>query len=293
MKVGMVGLGTMGLPIARNFVAGGFDLAVFNRTPARAAALGDRVTLATSLDQLAGVDVLVTMVTGDDALEDIFFTQGLMEKLPDGCVHMSCSTISIAMVRRLQAAHTARSSTLVTAPVVGRADRAAAGTLAALVAGPSEAKSRIAPLLACTTARTFDLGIDPCAALAAKLANNFMIGVSIEMLAQAFSVTDAHGVERDAFLDFITTSLFAAPVIGIYGDLMRREQFVPAGSPLAIGLKDMGLAKAAAAEGMRELPFADIVESHLRSAMAQGLDDHDWAVLGRPDQQWPLTRAET
>jgi 3-hydroxyisobutyrate dehydrogenase-like beta-hydroxyacid dehydrogenase len=289
MKVGFIGLGTMGRPMAANIAKAGFALTVFNRSPMAQALLPQgKVVVAPTLAALAdGIDVLVTMVTDDAALEDVFYTKGLLQLLAPGVVHLSCSTISVAMARRLQEAHGQRAQALVSAPVVGRADKAAERMLVALVSGPEREKALVAPLLESTSRRTFDFGLDPAAAVAAKLANNFMIGASIDMLGQAFGLTDAYGVERQAFLEFVTSSLFAAPIFKIYGDLILGETFVPAGSPLPIGIKDMRLAIAAAREGQRGLPFAYIVQAHLEAAIDAGLQDHDWAVLGAPAMQWP------
>ena len=286
MKVGFIGLGIMGAPIAANMLKSGYDLTVYNRDRRKCEPLAEAgASIADDLGDLADVDVLVTMVTGDDALTDIFLTRGLAAALKPGAIHLSCSTISVAIVERLREAFGDRNA-LVAAPVVGRSDRAAARTLGVIMSGPADAKAVCRPLMETTSSRIFDLGDEPGAAVAAKIANNFMIGATIEMLAEAFSITDRHGVARAEFLDFLTQTLFAAPIVRIYGDLILGETFEPAGSPLAIGIKDMLLATDVAEGAGRTLPFADTVLRNLRAADTAGHGKADWAILGSRDLQW-------
>jgi 3-hydroxyisobutyrate dehydrogenase-like beta-hydroxyacid dehydrogenase len=288
MRVGFIGLGLMGDPIARNMVGAGHDLTVWNRTAAKAEpAMREGAKRAGSAREAAACDVLVTMVSDDKALEKLFFEDGLLEALPKGAVHLSLSTISVAFARKLGEAHAAHGQSLVVAPVVGRPERAEQRLLYVIASGPADALERCLPLLEATSQRVFDFGEDPGSAAAVKAANNFMIGATIEMLGEAFSIMDAQDIPRQDFLDFATETLFAAPIVKIYGKLIVEGAPVPGASPLWVGLKDMGLAMDAAAEGGRGLPLAELVHTHLSAMSESGLADHDWSAMGAEDNAWP------
>jgi 3-hydroxyisobutyrate dehydrogenase-like beta-hydroxyacid dehydrogenase len=130
MKVAVLGLGAMGLPIARNLLAAGFPLAVWNRNPARTREVAGARIAATPADACAGADVAVTMLADDRAVGDIVFgNAGVVTGLPAGAFHVGMSTISVALARRLAAAHQAAGQRYVAAPVFGRPDAAAARQL--------------------------------------------------------------------------------------------------------------------------------------------------------------------
>jgi len=131
MKVGVVGLGQMGTGIARNLIAAGHDLTVYNRTRSRAEAFASEGAQVadTVADAASGVDVLVTMLADDMAVEQVIFGDGgAIEAMRRGAAHISMSTISVALSARLNDAHHAAGQGYVAAPVFGRPEAAAAAT---------------------------------------------------------------------------------------------------------------------------------------------------------------------
>src|SRR5712664_1012968 len=132
MKVGFIGLGNMGSAIARNLIKDGHTLTVYNRTRSRAApfaSMGARIA-ETASEAAVDAEVLITMLADDAAVEGVIFAPGnAISALPAGTVHISMSTISVALSRRLAEAHTERKQHYVAATVFGRPDVAAAGKL--------------------------------------------------------------------------------------------------------------------------------------------------------------------
>ena len=149
MKVGFIGLGQMGAGMASNLVKAGHEVAVYNRTAAKAkplAALGARI--ATNVGDVCDGEVVITMVANDAALEELVFSeQGVLKRLQPGAIHISMSTISVALAEKLTETHARADQTFVSAPVFGRPDVAAAGKLFIIASGASEAMKRVEPLL--------------------------------------------------------------------------------------------------------------------------------------------------
>jgi 3-hydroxyisobutyrate dehydrogenase-like beta-hydroxyacid dehydrogenase len=287
MKVGLIGLGQMGEPIGHNILAARHELTIYNRTVEKCRALeaaGAKQAL-TPLDA-AGGDILITMVTDDKALEEIMFSKGLMAGMPETTIHVSCSTISIECAKRLRDAHLAQSRPFVSAPVVGRPDRAKEGLLFLLTSGDPSALELCRPVFESFSQREYNLNNDPVSAVAAKIANNFLVGCVIESLAEAYSIVDGNGIDRQAFHSFLTETVFSAPIYEVYGGLMVENTYLPPACPPAIGQKDMKLALQAGKISGHDLPIARIVEQHLQSAVENGFGAHDWSVLGSKAVAW-------
>src|SRR5881296_2943194 len=164
MNVGFIGLGSMGLPMARHLLQAGHKLTVYNRTRARADQLKhlDPVVADSPAAAARGADVLITMVVDDAALEDVILgDQGALAALPRGAIHVSMSTISPGLSRWLAERHGAAGQTLVAAPVFGRPDAAEAGKLWIVAAGPGGAIERCRPLLEAMGQGVIRAGDDP------------------------------------------------------------------------------------------------------------------------------------
>ena len=114
-----------------------------------------------------------------------------------------------------------------------------------------------------------------------KLTCNFLIASVIESLAESFALIRKSGIPPKAFLDLITSTLFAAPIYETYGRLIAEEKYEPAGFQVLLGLKDMRLALAAAEERGVPMPLASLIHDHFVSAVALGLERLDWSALGR------------
>lgn len=284
MKVGFIGLGNMGSAIARNLIRAGHDLTVYNRTQSRAepfASLGARIA-ETPSEAAAAAEVLITMLADDAAVEGVIFAPGnAIQALPAGAVHISMSTISVGLSRRLAEAHKERKQHYVAATVFGRPDVAAAGKLFIVVAGPAEPIERCRPLFDAIGQKTFMAGEEAHAANVIKLAGNFVITTVIESLAEAFSFSRKSGVDPHTLLNILTNSLFPGPLYQTYGNLIASDRFEPAGFKLPLGFKDNRLLLAAAEEARVPMPMASLVHDRFVTALARGLSESDWSAIAR------------
>ncbi|MEN3333173.1 MAG: hypothetical protein V7641_2538 [Blastocatellia bacterium] len=284
MKVGFIGLGQMGIGIARNLIRAGHDLAVYNRTRSRAEELkGEGAQVADSVaDAASGVDVLVTMLADDAAVEQVIFGDGgAIAALPRGAVHLSMSTISVALSARLNDAHRAAGQGYVAAPVFGRPEAAAAARLLVVAAGAAADVEKCRPLLEAVGQSLVIFGEQATAANVVKITGNFLIAAAMESLSEAFALLKKSGVDAGQFLDLMTGSLFSAPIYQNYGKLILAESFEPAGFKLKLGLKDVKLALEAAEGVAAPLPLASLMRDHLLTGVARGYSDLDWSALSR------------
>jgi len=284
MKISFIGLGNMGLPMARHLLQAGHKLTVYNRTPARADQLKQFKPVVGDSPAAAGRDaeVLVTMVADDAALEDVMLgPQGALAGLPRGAIHVSMSTISPALSRRLAERHTAAGQTYVAAPVFGRPDAAEAKKLWIVAAGPADALERCRPALEAMGQGVIVAGADPPRANVIKLAGNFLLAAAIEAMGEAFALARKYGVAPIELLDIVNGRLFRSPIYENYGNLIAEERYEPAGFKLKYGLKDIRLALGAADDVAAPMPLASLIRDRYLSAVARGWGDIDWAGLAR------------
>jgi 3-hydroxyisobutyrate dehydrogenase-like beta-hydroxyacid dehydrogenase len=284
MKVGFIGLGSMGAGISRNLIKAGHDLVVYNRTRSRSeemSSLGAKVA-DTALQAAVGVEALITMLADDRAVQDVIFEPGrAIESLPQRAVHISMSTISVDLSRRLAKSHAEKRQNYIAAPVFGRPDAAAAGKLFIVSAGPSEAIEKCRSLFATIGQKTFIIDEDAPAANLVKLSGNFLTSTVIESLAECFALMRKAGVDPEKFQEVLTNSLFSAPVYKTYGAMVAADKFEPAGFKLPLGFKDNRLLLAAAEEASVPMPMASLIHDRFVAAMAQGLENADWSAVAR------------
>lgn len=284
MKVGFIGLGNMGSGMARNLIRAGHSVTVYNRTRSRAEALQpDGAAIAgTAADAATGAEAVITMLSDDTAVEDVIFGAGrVLQAMPAGAVHVSASTISVALSRRLAAAHQQQKQHYVSAPVFGRPDAAAAAKLFVVAAGPAQEIDRCRPLFDAMGQKLFIAGDEPPMANVVKLAGNFLITTMIEGLAEAFAFGRKSNVDAGRLLEILTGSLFPAPIYKNYGGMIAADKFEPVGFKMTLGAKDNRLVLAAAEEAGVPMPMASLVRDQFLAAIAQGMSDADWAAVAR------------
>jgi 3-hydroxyisobutyrate dehydrogenase-like beta-hydroxyacid dehydrogenase len=271
----------MGSGMARNLLRAGHEAAVYNRTPEKANALardGARVAVSPA-DACRDCDAALTMLADDHAVESVVFGEnGIAGALPKTAIHVSQSTISTALARRLAGEHRARGQAYLSAPVFGRPEAAESKKLLVVAAGENAVVERCRPLFDAVGRQTFVAGAEPWQANAVKLCGNFMIASMLEAFGEAFAVMRKAGVDRQLFLAAIN-ALFASPVYANYGAIIADEKFQPAGFELKLGLKDARLALQAAEECWAPMPLASLIRDHLISAMAHGQGELDWSSL--------------
>jgi 3-hydroxyisobutyrate dehydrogenase-like beta-hydroxyacid dehydrogenase len=281
MKIAFIGLGRMGMGMARNLLRAGHTVSAYNRSTEKAVALADAgaVVASSPADACQNAEVVMTMVADDQAVEEIVFgSEGIASAMRNHCIHISNSTISTALARRLTAEHASRNQGYLSAPVFGRPEAAETKNLLVVAAGPSELVERCRPLFDAIGRQTFVVGTEPWQANVAKVCGNFLIISVIEALGEAYATLRKAGVAPLAFLE-IMTALLGSQVVANYGRIIAQEQFEPAGFALKLGLKDVRLVLAAAEECSAPMPLASLVHDHLLSALAQGQGEMDWSSM--------------
>jgi 3-hydroxyisobutyrate dehydrogenase-like beta-hydroxyacid dehydrogenase len=273
----------MGSGMARNLLRAGHEVVAFNRSREKAEALAaDGASVCeTAAAACIGPEAVMTMLADDRAVEQVVFGEGgIASALPEGAIHISCSTIGAAMARRLAAEHGRRGQGYLSAPVFGRPEAAASKNLLVIAAGPPELVERCRPLFDAIGRRTFAVGPDPAQANAFKLCGNFMIAAMLEAFGEAFATLRKADISRDTFLEAMTM-LFGSPLYANYGRLIAEERFEPAGFALRLGFKDLRLLLEAAEEFAAPMPLASLIRDNFLSAMVHGQGDQDWSSVAR------------
>jgi len=283
MKVGFIGLGHMGAGMAANLLKSGHDVTVYNRTRTKVEALvAQGAKAAASVSDACSGDAVITMLANDDAVESVVFSDSsIIGSLLAAAIHISSSTISVALSERLEAAHAKAGQRFVAAPVFGRPDVAAAGQLFVVAAGAPDAVKAAAPLFDAIGKRTFVVSETPKAANLVKLSGNFLLASVIESLGEAMALMGKAGIDRRQYLDILTSTLFDVPVYKTYGGLIADGQFEPAGFAAPLGHKDIRLIIAAAEDLRVPLPLASLLRDRFLTLLAHGGDKLDWSAIGR------------
>ena len=290
MRIAFVGLGAMGQPMARNLARAGHELVAFNRTRARAEALAaDGVRVEDTLaDAVCDAEVVVTMLADDKAVEQVVFgvpaeggrlTEGVVGSMPSEAVHLSMSTISPSLALRLAQGHQAAGQRLVSAPVFGRPEAAAAGRLWLAVAGAPGDVERCGPLFDALSAGRTVVGEQPWLANLVKLLGNFALASMIETLGEAFALARKSGIAAEPFLDVFTRGLPWAAIVEGYAGAIAAQRFEPAGFKLSLGLKDVRLALEAADEAGVPMPVLNVLHGNLLESSTRGRGDRDWSAV--------------
>ncbi|QZH61108.1 NAD(P)-dependent oxidoreductase [Mycolicibacterium farcinogenes] len=282
MKIGFIGLGNMGAAMAANLLSAGHEVTAYNRSPDKVAALVARgARPAASVGEACQGDAVITMLANDTAVEAVTFgDHGILATLPEEAIHVSSSTVSTELAERLAQAHADAGQGFVAAPVFGRPEAAAAAELFVVAAGASATISTVTPVFDAIGQRTFVLGEDPRAANLVKISGNFLIASVIETLGEAMALVGKAGVDKQQYLELLTSTLFDAPVYRTYGGLLAREEFSPAGFTATLGLKDVKLALSAGEELQVPLPVASLLRDRFLTLLATGGSDLDWSAVG-------------
>ena len=282
MEVGFIGLGHMGSGMAANLLRAGHEVTVYNRNAGKRRpllALGARE--AATVAEACAAEVVITMLADDEALRQVALAaEGIVAALREGGTHISMSTVSVELTRRLAQAHGQARQKLVAAPVFGRPEMAAAAKLFIVAAGAPGALSACQPLFDAMGQRTFQLGSEPAGASLVKLAGNFMIAATIETLAEALALVGKGGIDPMSFVELLTSTLFPAPAYRTYGALIAERKFEPAGFAAPLGHKDVRLLLEASNTLHVPMPVASLLNDRFQRLIARGGESLDWSAIG-------------
>jgi 3-hydroxyisobutyrate dehydrogenase-like beta-hydroxyacid dehydrogenase len=282
MKVGFIGLGHMGSAMATNLLKAGHDVTVFNRSPAKRQALVELgAREATRISDACRGEAVITMLSDDNAVASVVFGRGgLVESLAKGAVHVSMSSISVALSKELADAHAAAGQRFVAAPVFGRPEAAAAAKLFIIAGGDPATIKTCQPLFDTIGQKTIEISAEPHAANLVKLSGNFLMASAIEALGEAIALVGKSGVDRNAYVELLTSTIFPAPAYQIYGKLIAAGKFEPAAFAAPLGYKDIRLAQAAADDLHVPMPLAGLLHERFLRLLARGGDNLDWSAIG-------------
>ena len=283
MKIGFIGLGNLGTPIASNLLEQTGELYVFNRTASKMEPLVSAgATACSSVKQVAAIcDIIFSIVADDVALNEITLNEdGIVKNFKEGGIHVSISTILPQTAEKLAAAHASRNQQYVAAPVMGRPEAARARKLNFLVSGNAAAVQNVKPFLTdCGAAGIWEFGEQVAAANVAKLCNNYLIVAAIEAMSEAIELAEKSGIDKQQWANMITQTLFSAPVYINYSKLLLAENYLPAGFFLRLGLKDVNLVLEQARVVEAKMPLADVAKKQFESCIRKGLGEYDWTAV--------------
>jgi 3-hydroxyisobutyrate dehydrogenase-like beta-hydroxyacid dehydrogenase len=271
MKIGFTGLGQMGRKMAARLIDAGHQLIVWNRSPSACEEFKHRARVAASPQDAMDAEVVITMLADDAAVEAVW----LEPRMTTRGVHLNMATVSLRVARELAKLQ----QDYVSAPVFGRPSAAAKGELDIIAAGPALALERCRPVFQALSRQVFVIGERAEHANAVKIARNFLLATVIESLGEAFALATRSGVDAARFLEILTSTSLSAPAYKNYGKLMVERAYEPAQFSMELGLKDVELALATAREKGMPLPSAELIQKHLKQAIAQGHGHKDWAAL--------------
>jgi 3-hydroxyisobutyrate dehydrogenase-like beta-hydroxyacid dehydrogenase len=290
-NLAFLGLGQMGAPIARLLLTQGHNVTLWNRDRRKADAIqsGDARIAASPQDAVANAKIAFTMLADDTATEAVLFGNpesggdrqgfrpGFLDALPPGAIHVTLSTISVALARRITAAHQERGQHHVGAPVFGRPAVAEAGKLWIVTSGADEPLAQVRPLLESISRGLTLVSSEPWQAHALKLGGNLMITAMIQTLSEAFVYAESQGIPPALFHQAVNSALFQSQLYENYGKTILNPPQHP-GATVSLGIKDTRLVREAAAEAGVHMRLADYFADVLHRAKEAGFAGEDWAV---------------
>ena len=281
-RIGFVGLGVMGQPMARNLIAAGFPVTVWNRSPARSEDLGKEG--AAIAEDLAGVcaeaDLIITMLADDAAVSGVYSGEhGLIRAASPGTLLVEMSTISPDMARELAEAARERGLAILDAPVSGGDVGARDGTLSIMVGGAGDDVRRAGAVFEVLGSRTAHVG-PPGAGQVTKACNQVVVAVTFAALSEALVLGSKLGVVPAAILEALAGGMAASRVIDVRRDNFLEHDFEP-GFKVDLHHKDLTIALEAAAAGGVSLPLTALVQQMFQQLRAAGFGGEDDTALLR------------
>lgn len=277
--VGFIGLGTMGAGMARRLVSAGYRVVVWNRSPEPAQALAaDGAVIAASPSEALATGVAFSMLANDAATDAVFTDETLAAA--SGAVHVNMATVGVATARRLAERHANAGVSYVAAPVLGRPNLAAEGRLNIVAAGDSAALDRADEFFPVLGKRVWRIGDDPTQANLVKIGVNYNLIHTMQALAESLNLVERGGVSGDTFVEILTDAAYTGSAYGGYGPLIAGREYLPAAFSVALGLKDLSLTRAAAAEISAALPTAPVLQQIFEETLADAdLAQRDWSAM--------------
>jgi 3-hydroxyisobutyrate dehydrogenase len=269
-RIGFVGLGAMGLPMARNLLAAGHELAGFDLKPAAMDALGEAGgrRAQSVADAARGADVLVLMVVSGAQAQAVLIEGGALDALPKGATVLLMATCPPGVVEALAATVASTGRVLLDCPVSGGVVGASAGSLTIMGSGPKAAFDAARPVLDRLGTKVFHVGEQPGQGAMVKTVNQLLCGVHIAAMAEAFSLAGKAGIEPAQLLEILSGSAASSWMMRDRGPRMLLDE-PPVASAVDIFVKDLGIVLDAGRASHAALPLA--AAAHQMFLAASGL----------------------
>jgi 3-hydroxyisobutyrate dehydrogenase len=283
-KIGFIGLGNMGAPMALNLKKAGHDLGGFDAVEtARETAAGQGIAIAASnADAATGADIVILMLPNGEISKAV--AAEVIPAMSAGALLIDCSTIDVASARAVHDMAGKAGVLCLDAPVSGGVGGAAAGTLTFMVGGSAEAFEKGKPVFEIMGAKAVHCG-DGGAGQSAKICNNMLLGISMIGACEAFSLADKLGLSQQALFDVVSTSSGSCwsvntycPVPGVGPQSPADNDYKP-GFAAALMLKDLLLSQQAAGDSGAATPLGRHASELYRSMVDAGLGGTDFSGM--------------
>jgi len=287
-RIGFVGLGAMGSPMAACIANAGFHLSVFDLQPENTAPLADLgATVAASPAEVAeGADALVLMVVNAEQAEDALFGEdGAAEKFGPGAAIVLMSTVGPGPVRELNGRLEQQDLRLLDAPVSGGVARAEKGDLLIMTGGPGDLFVELRPVLEAMGSTVVHCGEAAGDGQSVKLVNQLLCGIHIAAAGEAIAYAEALGLDARSVFETIRHGAANSFMLEDRGERMLQEAFLPAKSAMDIFVKDMGLVREAASDSGFETPLSDAAHALYREGSELGMGREDDSGIVRVFQR--------
>jgi len=274
----LLGTGFMGSPMALRLLSAGFKLTVWNRTPGKTkeAVQAGAVQAPTSTEAVAGASVVISMLTGAPAFEEVFFASRTAEAISPGAVVIDMSTTSPAVARDFASRLRPRKIDYIDAPVSGGTKGAAAGTLAIMAGGDEQLIARLAPVFK-PMGNVRRIGPTGTGQLC-KLANQAIVAVTIGAVAEALVIAEKGGADPAAVREALRGGFADSRILSEHGKRMIDRNFTP-GGVVSNQIKDLNALQKLAGELGVTLPLTTTVQQLFDHLGATGGMDLDHAAL--------------
>ena len=274
-KVSLLGLGLMGAPMARRLLgAGDIQLTVWNRTAdkCRMAVASGAAMASSPEDALAAADLIILMLTDGPAVEDLLFTRGGARAIRPGAIVVDMGSHAPSTARDMAQRLNQQNVSYLDAPVSGGTAGASAGTLAIMAGGDQAVFDEISPVLRHLGRPT---RVGPVGAgQIAKLANQMIVGITINAVAEAFLLAENAGADIAKIREALSGGFADSTILQAHGSRMIERNWAP-GAPIRLQLKDLNNALSLASDVGIELPVTAIAAKIYAAAISSGFGEYD------------------
>jgi 2-hydroxy-3-oxopropionate reductase len=283
-RIGFIGLGVMGRPMAGHLLAAGHQLIVHNRSRAAVDDLVARGAQArtTPADVARDSDIVITMLPDTPDVESVIDgTDGLLQGLNAGAIVIDMSSIAPAATRELAARVAAVGAAMLDAPVSGGEIGAKNATLSIMVGGDARAFERVLPILACmgNPERIVHIGAEPGSGQICKICNQIAIGGALAGVSEAFALAQRAGVDGARVRQALLGGFAASRVLEVHGERILTGNYTP-GFRTRLYQKDLRIAQESAFAHGVTIPATTIVAEMVNTLIAEGGGDLDYSAIG-------------